>query len=179
MQLARAPNRKWLSGNAKGVGLPCQGSTGACSSITPSFSSTYHISSSTYLALCLEASLIHSLLSSEANTLYLGSVLCHFFPFLPSLVSPDPPPFSISQSFNPLPKENSQITWNFICPWHGPHGCTVRDPWCYPRYCHNTSGHKHLADVHIWALPLPGCVAFDKCLMSRCLSSLIFKIKLG
>lgn len=140
MQLARAPNRKRLSGNAEGVGRPRLGFTGACSSITPSFSSTSHFSSCTYLALCPNAFLLHSLLPCEADTLHLCLVTSS--PFVPSLASPDPPPLSSVPS--PL------ILCNFICPWHGPRGRTVRDPWCYPRHCRNPSGHKHPADVHIW-----------------------------
>lgn len=103
MQLARAPNRKRLSGNAEGVGLPRLGSTGACSSITPSFSSTSHFASCTYLALCPSAFLLHSLLSCEANTLHLCRVLCHFFPVCPfsGFSRPSSVLFS-SQSFNPL-----------------------------------------------------------------------------
>lgn len=92
-------------------------------------------------------------------------------PFVSSLASPDPPPFSSVPSLLTL--------CNFICPWRGPRGRTVREPWCYPQHCRNPSGHKHPADVHIWALPLTCGVTFDKCLPSRCLRSLVFKIKLG
>lgn len=162
MQLARAPNRKWLWGNAK-RGRSSQ--PGLDRSLL-----IHHTYGSLYLPLLL---------------IHLPSFVSESFPYsLPAFIwgqhsLPRPCTLSllphlsllhllqillrslISPSFNPPPKENSQITCNFICPWHGPCGCTVRDRWCCPRYCPNTSGHKHLADVHIWALPLTGCVAFE------------------
>lgn len=92
IQLASAQNRKWLSGNAKGAGLPCQSLTGACPSITPSRFLLLPTTSPSFGHECFPYPFLPFFW--DKYSLPLKCTLSTLSPFIPSLASPDLPLFS-------------------------------------------------------------------------------------